>query len=44
MDEIEKYSIIGTGTFGTVIHPGILCSQMSNDEREFNAMEFGLKI
>ena len=35
MDEIEKYSIIGTGTFGTVIHPGILCSQMSNDEKHY---------
>ena len=35
MDEIEKYSIIGTGTFGTVLHPGILCSQMSNDEKHY---------
>ena len=35
MDEIEKYSIIGTGTFGTVIHPGILCSEMSNDKEHY---------
>lgn len=35
MDEIEKYSIIGTGTFGTVIHPGILCSKMSNDKEHY---------
>lgn len=35
MDEIEKYSIIGTGTFGTVIHPAILCSEMSNDEKHY---------
>jgi hypothetical protein len=35
MDEIENYSIIGTGTFGTVIHPGILCSQMSNDKEHY---------
>jgi hypothetical protein len=34
MDEIEKYSIIGTGTFGVVIHPAILCSKMSNDKAE----------
>jgi len=35
MDEIEKYSIIGIGTFGTVIHPGILCSEMSNDKEHY---------
>ena len=32
-EEIEKYSIIGKGTFGTVIHPAILCSEMSNPDK-----------
>ena len=31
--EIEKYSIIGKGTFGKVIHPAILCSEMSNPDK-----------
>ena len=35
MDEIEKYSIIGKGAFGTVIHPAILCSEMSNDKEHY---------
>jgi hypothetical protein len=35
MSEIEKFSIIGKGTFGVVIHPAILCSEMSNDKEHY---------
>ena len=35
MDEIEKYSIIGEGTFGKVIHPAILCSEMPNNKEHY---------
>jgi hypothetical protein len=35
MDEIEKYSIIGKGAFGIVLHPAILCSEMSNDKEHY---------
>ena len=35
MDEIEKYSIIGEGAFGKVIHPAILCSEMPNNKEHY---------